>query len=201
VYILVGAGPVAHISPQEVTQLLQAWSAGDRAALNRLIPIVHDELHRLAHSYMRREHAGHILQTTALVNEAYLQLVDVVKVKWQDRTHFFAIAAKLMRQILVHSARSRSSKKRGGQIRRVSLRESTVFAHKPDSDLIKLDEALTALAEIDERKAKVVELRFFGGMTLQEAADVLNVSAVTVWHDWDLAKTWLFREMSHRANP
>jgi len=186
---------------QEVTRLLQAWSAGDRAALDRLIPLVYDELHRLAHRYMRREHAGHILQTTALVNEAYLQLIDVGKVKWHDRTHFFAIAAKVMRQILVHSARSRNSQKRGGKIRCVSINESAVFASKPDADLIELDDALTALAEIDERKAKVVELRFFGGMTLEEVADALSLSSDTVWRDWDLAKTWLYREMSHRANP
>ncbi len=192
---------MVRVSSQEVTQLLQAWSAGDRAALNKLIPIIYDELHRLAHSYMRREKSGHILQTTALVNEAYLQLVDAGKVKWHNRTHFFAIAAKLMRQILVHNARSRNSKKRGGNIRCVSISESAVFASEPDADLIELDDALTALAKIDERKAKVVELRFFGGMTLEEAANVLKVSADTVWHDWDFAKTWLYREMSHRTNP
>jgi len=191
---------VARPSPHEVTRLLQAWSGGDRAALDRLIPMVHDELHRLAHRYMKRERAGHILQTTALVNEAYLQLIDADKVKWQDRTHFFAIAARLMRQILVHSARSRDAKKREGKIRQVSLDESAVFVSKPDADLVELDDALTALAEIDARKAKVVELRFFGGMTLEEAAEVLKISADTVWHDWDLAKTWLYREMSHRAN-
>ncbi|HYK89471.1 MAG TPA: sigma-70 family RNA polymerase sigma factor [Acidobacteriota bacterium] len=190
---------MAGVPSHEVTQLLQAWSAGDRAALDRLIPLVYDELHRLAHSYMRREHAGHILQTTALVNEAYLQLVDTDKVKWHDRTHFFAIAARLMRRILVDSARSRSAQKRGGKICRVSLSDSVVFASEPDADLIELDDALTALAEVDARRAKVVELRFFGGMTLEEAAEVLNVSADTVWHDWDLAKTWLFREMKHRA--
>jgi len=183
----------------EITQLLQAWSSGDRAALDRLIPLVYDELRRLAHSHMRRERAGHILQTTALVNEAYIQLVDAGKVNWHDRTHFFAIAARLMRQILVHSARSRNAQKRGGKIRRVSLSDSAVFAASPDADLIGLDDALSALAEIDARKAKVVEQRFFAGMTLEEAADVLEVSAQTVWRDWDLAKAWLHREMSHRA--
>lgn len=186
-------------APHEVTQLLQAWSRGDREALDRLIPLVYDGLHRLAHRHMKREHAGHILQTTALINEAYLQLIDADKVKWQDRTHFFAIAAKLMRQILVHSARARKAQKRGGKIRQVSLDESAVLVSKPDADLIELDDALTALAEIDARKAKVVELRFFGGMSLEETAEVLKVSADTVWHDWDLAKTWLYREMSHRA--
>jgi len=184
----------------EITQLLQAWSSGDRAALDRLIPLVYDELRRLAHSHMRRERAGHILQTTALVNEAYLQLVDAGKVNWHDRTHFFAIAARLMRQILVRSARSRNAQKRGGKVRRVSLSNSAVFAASPDADLIGLDDALSALAEIDARKAKVVELRFFAGMTLEEAADVLEVSAQTVWRDWDLAKAWLHREMSHRAS-
>ncbi len=186
-------------SSHEVTQLLQAWSSGDQAALDRLIPLVYDELHRLAHAYMRRERAGHILQTTALVNEAYLQLVDADKVKWHDRSHFFAIAARLMRRILVDSARSRYAQKRGGKIRRVSLSDSVVFASKPDADLIELDDALTSLEEIDARRARVVELRFFGGMTLEETAEVLKVSADTVWHDWDLAKTWLYREMRHRA--
>ncbi len=183
----------------EVTQLLRAWSTGDRAALDRLIPLVYDELHRLAHAYMRREHAGHMLQTTALVNEAYLQLVDTDKVKWHDRNHFFAIAAKLMRRILIDNARSLCAQKRGGKIRRVSLSDSVVFASKPDADLIELNDALTSLEEIDARRARVVELRFFGGMTLEETAEVLKVSADTVWHDWDLAKTWLFREMKHRA--
>jgi RNA polymerase sigma-70 factor (ECF subfamily) len=190
---------VAGLPPHEITQLLQAWSGGDRAALDRLIPLVYDELHRLAHRYMKREHAGHILQTTALVNEAYLQLIEAEKVKWHDRAHFFAIAAKLMRQILVHKARSRSAQKREGNIRQVSLDEAAVFASRPDADFVALDDALTALAEIDERKAKVVELRFFGGMSHEEAASVLQVSADTVWHDWDLAKTWLYREMSRRA--
>ncbi len=185
----------------EVTQLLQAWSGGDRAALDRLIPLVYDELHRLAHSHMRREHSDQILQTTALVNEAYLQLVDTEKVNWHDRNHFFAIAARLMRQILVHSARSRNAQKRGGKIRRVSLSDSTAFALKSDEDLIDLDDALTTLAEIDARKTEVVELHFFVGLTLEEAADVLEVSPKTVWRDWNLAKAWLHREMSHRDKP
>ena len=186
-------------SPHQVTELLQAWSGGDRAALDRLTPLVYDELHRIAHRYMKREHSGHLLQTTALVNEAYLQLIDADKVMWRDRIHFFAIAARLMRQILVHSARARNAQKREGKIRHVSLDESTVFAPRPDADLVELDDALEALAKIDDRKAKVVELRFFGGLTLEETAEVLKVSADTVWHDWDLAKTWLYREMSRRA--
>ncbi len=187
------------VSSHEVTQLLRAWSGGDHAALDKLIPLVYDELHRLAHNYMRAEPSSHILQTTAVVNEAYLRLVDADKVKWCDRNHFFAIAARLMRRILVDTARSRYAQKRGGKIRRVSLNDSAVFASQPDADLIELDDALTSLAAIDARRAKVVELRFFGGMTLEEAAEVLHVSADTVWHDWDLAKTWLYREMKHRA--
>jgi len=188
---------VTRQSPQEVTQLLHAWCRGDKEALDKLMPLVYDELHRLAHRYMLREKAGHVLQTTALVNEAYLQLIDASQVKWQDRAHFFAISANLMRQILVHFARARDSQKRGGNYRQVSLDEAAVFRPEPGADLIQLDEALAALAEIDPRKAKVVELRFFGGLSLEEAAEVLKVSADTVWRDWDLAKTWLYREMGH----
>jgi RNA polymerase sigma-70 factor, ECF subfamily len=164
--------------------------------LNKLMPLVQDELRRLAHRYMIRERAGHILQTTALVNEAYLRLIDANKVNWRDRAHFFAISANLMRQILVHLARSRDAQKRGGQLRQVSLDEAAVLAPEPDSNVVELDYALTALAGIDPRKAKVVELRFFGGLSLEETAEVLKVSADTVWRDWDLAKTWLYREMS-----
>ena len=189
-------GLLSKQSPKEVTQLLQDWCRGDREALNKLMPLVQDELRRLAHRYMMRERAGHILQTTALVNEAYLQLIDANKVNWQDRAHFFAISANLMRQILVHLARSRDARKRGGQLRQVSLDEAAVLAPEPDTDVVELDDALTALAEIDQRKAKVVELRFFGGLSLEETAEVLKVSADTVWRDWDLAKTWLYREMS-----
>jgi RNA polymerase sigma-70 factor, ECF subfamily len=186
-------------SPEAVTQLLLAWQAGDRTALDALLPIVYGELRRLAHAHMRRERAGHLLQTTALVNEAYLQLIDAGKVKWRDRAHFFAISAKLMRQILVHHARSRDAEKRGGGLRHVSLVEAAVCAPTSDADLLELDEALTALEAFDARKARVVELRFFGGLTLQEAAEVLEVSPDTVWRDWDLAKTWLYREMTRAA--
>ncbi|MBZ5500409.1 MAG: sigma-70 family RNA polymerase sigma factor [Acidobacteriia bacterium] len=182
-------------SPKEVTQLLQAWSRGDETALDRLMPLVYDELRRLAHYYMTRENAGHILQTTALVNEAYLQLIDANTVNWQDRAHFFAISAKLMRRILVHFARSRNSQKRGGRLSHVSLDEAALLSSERDADLIELDEALTALAAIDPRKAKVVELRFFGGLSLEESGEVLGVSPDTVWRDWDLAKAWLYREM------
>lgn len=186
-------------SPQEVTQLLQAWCRGEQAALDKLMPLVYDELRQLAHRYMVRERGGHVLQTTALVNEAYVQLIDAKKVKWQDRTHFFAISANLMRQILVHMARSRNAQKRGGQFRQVSLDDASIIAPRPDADLIELDDALTVLAEVDPRKAKVVELKFFGGLNLEEIADVLKVSADTVWHDWDLAKSWLYREMKRAA--
>lgn len=187
-------------SPQEITQLLLAWRNGDRAALNRLLPLVYDRLHRQAHRYMEHERPGHVLQTTALVNEVYLQLVHSERVQWQDRLHFFAFSANLMRQILVHIARSRDSQKRGGQCLRVSLSDAASFAPQPDADVVKLDDALDALAKIYPRKARVVELRFFGGLSLTEIAEVLKVSADTVWRDWDLAKTWLWREMKGNSS-
>lgn len=183
-------------SPPAITQLLVAWQAGDRQALDALLPVVYGELRRLAHRAMKRERAGHLLQTTALVNEAYLNLVDVRKVEWRDRAHFFAIAAKLMREILVQYARGRDALKRGGGLRQISLNESTLLAPAPDADLLDLDEALIALNSIDDRKARVVELRFFGGLTLDETAEVLSVSADTVARDWDFAKTWLYRHMA-----
>ena len=182
--------------PQAITQLLLAWQAGDRQALDLLVPVVYEELRRLAHRSLKREGAGHLLQTTALVNEAYLNLVDVRKVMWRDRAHFFAICARLMREILVHYARNRDAQKRGGGFRQVSLDESALHAPAPDADLLDLDEALTALNAFDARKARVVELRFFGGLTLDETAEVLSVSADTVARDWDFAKTWLYREMT-----
>ena len=183
-------------SPQAITHLLLAWQAGDRQALGSLVPVVHDELRRLAHRSMKRERAGHLLQTTALVNEAYLNLVDVRNVTWRDRVHFFAICARLMREILVHYARGRDAQKRGGGFRQVSLDESALYAPAPDADLLDLDDALVALDAFHARKARVVELRFFGGLTLDETADVLKVSADTVARDWDFAKTWLYREMT-----
>jgi RNA polymerase sigma factor (TIGR02999 family) len=184
-------------SPQEVTQLLHAWRRGEEAALDRLMPLVYDELRRLAHRYMVHERPGHVLQTTALVNEAYVQLIEANKVNWQDRTHFFAISANLMRQILVHMARSRDAQKRGGNFRQVSLDEASIVSPRPGADLIELDDALKALAEMDPRKARVVELKFFGGLNLEEIAEVLKISADTVWRDWDLAKAWLYREVKH----
>ena len=183
-------------SPPAITQLLLAWQAGDRHALDSLVPVVHEELRRLAHRSMKRERAGHVLQTTALVNEAYLNLVDANKVMWRDRAHFFAICAKLMREILVHHARRRDAKKRGAGFRQVSLDESALLAPAPGADLLDLDDALAALEAYDARKARVVELRFFGGLTIEEAAEVLKVSADTVARDWDFARAWLYREMT-----
>ncbi len=186
-------------SPQDVTQLLHAWRRGEREALDRLLPLVYAELHRCAHRYMIRERTGHILQTSALVNEVYLGLVDAGNIDWQDRAHFFAVAARLMRQILVHYARSRDAKKRGGKFRQISLAEVSICSPRPDADLVELDDALAALAQVDPRKARVVELRFFGGLSLEEIAAVLEVSPDTVWRDWDLARSWLYREMKHAA--
>jgi RNA polymerase sigma factor (TIGR02999 family) len=194
-----GGGAMKQSFPRGVTQLLRLWCRGDQEALDRLVPLVYEELHRRAHRYMKRERAGHVLQTTALVNEVYLQLIDTPKVTWQDRAHFFAVSAKLMRQILVDHARAMDSQKRGGAYRQVSLDESSLFAEKPDADLVKLDDALTSLAKFDPRKAKVVELRFFGGLSLEESAEVLKISADTVWRDWDFAKGWLYREMQGGA--
>lgn len=183
-------------SPREISLLLQAWRGGDEAALGTLMPLVYGELHRLAHRYMMHERAGHTLQTTALVNEAYLRLIDAKRVEWQDRTHFFAICASLMRRILVDFARSRGYQKRGGNMRKVSLDESLLVSPEPDVDLVKLDDALNALAEFDPRKAKVVELRFFGGLSEEEVAEVLKVSRDTVKRDWRLAKVWLLEELT-----
>ena len=183
-------------STHGVTELLVAWSNGDKSALERLIPVVHDELHRLAHRYMNRERPGHMLQTTALVNEAYLRLVDSSHVQWQNRAHFFAVSATLMRRILVDFARSRNYLKRGGDAVQVSLDEGLALSPEQDANVVALDEALTALAAIDERKSRVVELRFFGGLNIEETAEVLKVSPETVMRDWRLAKVWLLREMS-----
>jgi RNA polymerase sigma factor (TIGR02999 family) len=183
-------------SPQEVSLLLHAWRGGDKAALDKLMPLVYNELHRLAHHYMVRERAGRTLQTTALVNEAYLRLVDLKRIDWQDRAHFFAIAASFMRRDLVDFARSRGYQKRGGDALKVSLDEALFVSPEQGADLVKLDEALSALADFDERKAKVVELRFFGGMTEDETAEVLHVSRETVKRDWRLAKVWLLCELT-----
>jgi RNA polymerase sigma-70 factor, ECF subfamily len=180
----------------QVTMLLLAWGEGDQAALEQLMPLVYGELRRLAQGYMRREHAGHTLQTTALIHEAYLRLIDARQVRLENRTHFFAVAARLMRQILVDFARARGYQKRGGGAQRVSLDDAMVIGRPHDEDLVALDEALAALAEADERKARVVELRFFGGLTEAETAEALKVSPETVRRDWRLAKSWLRHRLS-----
>lgn len=170
--------------------------AGDESAFEQLVPLVHAELRRLAHREMGRERAGHTLQTTALVNEAYLRLIDVSQVQWQDRAHFFAMSARLMRRILVDHARSRQSHKRGGGRRRVSFEEVLVVPLERGSDLVALDDALQALAAVDARKCQVVELRYFGGLSVEESAEALHVSPDTILRDWRLAKAWLLRELS-----
>ena len=184
------------VSPKEVTRMLQAWSNGDSAALERLIPHIYDELYRLARGYMNRELPGHPLQVTALVNEAYLRLIDARQVQWQNRAHFFAISAKLMRRILVDLARQRDYQKRGGAMQQVALDEALHIGQQRDEDLVALDDALRALAEVDPRKERVIELRFFGGLSVEETAEVLQVSPDTVMRDWRLARVWLLRELS-----
>jgi len=183
-------------APQDVTTLLLAWNEGDEDALGQLMPLVYAELRRLARHYMRGERPGHTLQTTALVNEAYLRLVDARRVRWQNRAHFFAVSARLIRRILVDFARERGYKKRGGGVRHVSLDQALDLGQQPDKDLMALDEALQALAEFDPRKGQVVELRFFGGLSVEEVAEVLQVSPETVHRDWRLAKAWLKRRLS-----
>ena len=179
----------------DVTGLLLAWRTGDDDALARLTPLVYDELHRLAHRYMRGEQTGHPLQTTALVNEAYLKLVDSRRVGWQNRAHFFAVAAQLMRRILVDVARRQRFQKRGGDWRQVSLPDGLELAAPLDTDIVAVDDALQELARLDPRKARVVELRFFGGLSLEETAAALSVSTDTVGRDWRAARAWLSREL------
>jgi RNA polymerase sigma factor (TIGR02999 family) len=183
-------------SLQEVTQLLKDWGDGDKAALDKLMPLVYEELRRLAHQYMSRERTGHTLQTSALVNEAYFRLIDQKDVRWQNRAHFFGIAAQLMRRILVDHARSRASAKRGGVAPRVPLDEALIVSEERAADVVALDDALNSLAEIDPRKSQIVELRFFGGLSIEETAEVLKVSPGTVMRDWTLAKAWLRRAIS-----
>jgi RNA polymerase sigma factor (TIGR02999 family) len=177
-----------------VTGLLLAWRGGDEAALEQLVPLVHEELHRIARGCMRGERAGHSLQATALVNEAYLRLIGAQQVDWQNRVHFLAVSARLMRRILVDFARSKRYQKRGGGAQAVSLDEALVVV-EPGKDLVALDDALEALAKMDERKARVVEMRFFGGLTVEETASALGVSPDTVMRDWRIAKAWLLREL------
>lgn len=183
-------------STHEVTQLLRAWSEGDSCALERLTPLVYEELHRRAHRHMAREQPGHALQTTALINEVYLRLVDFRDVRWQDRAHFLAVCARLMRRILTDAARSRRFLKRGGGVHPLSLEETLVVSREPRADLVALDDALNGLAAVDQRKSQVVELLFFGGLSVEETAEVLRVSRQTVLRDWGLAKVWLLRELS-----
>ncbi len=184
-------------SPHEVTKLLVDWSNGDTAALDRLMPLVYDELRRLAHHYMSRERPGHTLQTTALVNEAYLRLVNQKNVHWENRAQFFGLAAKLMRHNLTDHARSLAYAKRGGGARKVSLDEAAILSSEQAGDLVALDDALEKLSKEFPRKCRIVELRYFGGMTVEEAAEVLQVSPVTVMRDWNVAKAWLHRELNH----
>jgi RNA polymerase sigma factor (TIGR02999 family) len=186
-------------SPQDVTQLLHNWRNGDSQALERLLPLVYDELRRIASRYMKRERAGHTLQTTALVNEAYLRLVGQQNVAWQDRAHFFAVAAQVMRHLLVDHARSRQYAKRGGNAQRITFDEAAVVSMQRDDNLLALDEALTKLAAIDPRKVKLVELRYFGGLSAEETAVVLGVSEITIKREWLKTKAWLYRELTEEA--
>ena len=183
-------------SREEVTGLLQAWSGGDQDALEKLMPLVYAELHRLAKRYMGHEHAGHSLQTSALVNEAYLRLVEAHGVRWQNRAHFFAVSAQIMRRILVDFARARQNLKRGGGALQVTLDEGLIISPESGVDLLALDEALDKLAVLNPRQSRVVELRYFGGLNEEEAAEALKVSPRTVRHDWSLARAWLYRELS-----
>ena len=182
-------------SPPEITGLLVEWSNGDKAALDKLFPLVERELHRLAHSYMRRENCDHTLQTSALVNEAYIRLVDQRNTHWQNRAHFFGIAAQIMRRILSNYARDQHRQKRGGNAVQVSLSTVAIMSAQKSAELIALDDALTKLAEVDERKSRVVELRHFGGLSVEETAEVLGVSTATVNRDFKMAKAWIFVEM------
>ena len=182
-------------SPQEVTQLLQAWRDGDQAALGQLVPLVEAELHRLAQRYLRQESPGHTLQPTALVNEAYLRLMDWKSAGWQNRAHFLGVTAQLMRRILVDHARRHRYLKRGGEMVRVSLEKEVVVASARGADLVALDEALHRLAAIDARKCQIVELRFFGGLSVEETAEALKISPRTVKREWSLAQAWLYCEL------
>jgi RNA polymerase sigma factor (TIGR02999 family) len=182
--------------PKSITQLLIEWRDGDETALERLIPLVYEEMRRLARYYMRKERREHTLQTTALINEAYIRLVDHKGMRWQNRAHFYAVAAQAMRRILIDHARARQYAKRGGGAHLVELDEAAAVAHVQAAEMIALDEALTGLAAVDPRQSKVVELRYFGGMSVEETAEVLEVAAVTVMRDWRAAKAWLLREIS-----
>jgi RNA polymerase sigma factor (TIGR02999 family) len=185
-----------HTPPSDITQLLRKWNEGDRAALDQLMPIVYQELRKLAGNYLRDEKPGHTLQPTALINEAYLRLVRQDFPEWQSRRHFYGVAAQLMRQILVEHARARTTAKRGGGAHKLSLDEAPVFSHERAADLVTLDDALIALAQFDERKARVVELRYFGGLSVEEVAGALDISVATVGREMRVAQAWLHREMA-----
>jgi RNA polymerase sigma factor (TIGR02999 family) len=185
-------------SLKDVTQLLVHWGRGDKQALDRLMPLVYDELHRMASRYLRRERQEHTLQTTALINEAYLRIVDQNRVNWQNRAHFFGVAAQMMRRILVDHARSHLYAKRGGGAQKLTLDEAIATPQERDLDLVALDDALTTLAEIDPQQSRIIELRFFGGLTIEETAEVLSISPATVKRDWNMAKAWLYGEISNR---
>jgi RNA polymerase sigma-70 factor, ECF subfamily len=186
------------VSTHHVTQLLQAWGAGDEKALEQLMPLVYNELHRLAQRYMASEQTGHPLQTTALVHEVYLRLVGIQNLDWQNRSHFYALCARLMRRILIDFARSQNYQKRGGQIAHIELEESATVSTVVGAELLAVDEALNQLASVDTRKSEVVELKFFGGLTVDEIAATLKVSPETVMRDWKLAKAWLLRELGQK---
>lgn len=187
---------MVNAQPHEVTQLLKAWNEGDEFAFEQLVPLVQTELHHLAQNYINRDRPGHLLQTTALVNEAWLRLIDWQNVSWQNRAHFFGAAANIMRRILVDEARTRQRQKRGGGALQVSLTNAAELSGGKTTDLVALDDALNSLAEVDARKSKIIELRFFGGLTVEETAEVLKLSPRQVARDWNLAQAWLFRELN-----
>ena len=193
-------GSVTSESSHDLTLLLHDWHRGDPRALDKIIPRVYDELRRLAHLYMAREQPGHVLQTTALIHEAFLKLTQAENIEWRNRTHFFAISSSLMRRVLVEFARSRNTRKRGANSPQVSFDESLVVSPENDPDLIAIDDALNSLAELDARQAEIVELRCFGGLTEEETATVLGVSRLTVIRDWKSAKLWLLHELKHRGS-
>lgn len=185
---------------EEITQLLLAWGKGDEGAFDRLMPLVYDEMRKIARRYMSRQRPDHTLQTTALVNEAYLRLIDSSKVQWQNRAHFYAISAQLMRRILVDFARARTNQKRGGGVQKVVLDEALTITSEPGADLIALDDALNELAKLDRRQSQIVELRYFGGLSEDETAEILDISARTVRRDWSLARAWLYRQLNQEES-
>lgn len=182
--------------PQDISLVLKAWSGGDREAADKLMPLVYDELRKVAAQYLRKERPDHTLQPTALVNEAYLKLVDITYVDWQDRAHFFAVASQVMRHILVDYARAKATDKRGGDVQRLALDEAISFSKEQDIDLLALDDALKQLAAFDEQQSRIVEMRFFGGLSVEETAVVLGISPATVKREWALAKAWLYRKIA-----